>query len=298
MKEKAAARTGLSISPLSTQDLSIPLLEYAQKLARAPRALRKAPRRKAPDQQPCCLVRIVARDSDVANVRESTLRPPGAPAVRIFLSGQKHIDFTVTVGRAEDVAKINVIQYLKNVRYTWNGVAAQPDYGPRNQPWKWEPGADGYRVDQVEDIRCLPELQGDNGGTNPGQNQAYGLNRNPQARTVTWFDEPGLDIAQIRTLFNDGTLTAASFPLVLSAEFKTDILCSEVNPCRRESAEARQALEQVWANSVVGRVTWELSVTVERFAVGGASVFASRANNKPQITNIQTSILLRCQENQ
>ena len=292
-RRKSTQESELTISPLSTQSMTEALFDRFEQAAYRPRY--KKLRRKV---LPCCVVSLVAQPNDVPNAVVSILRRPGQPPVRTFTSGQKRMNFTVQVGRQADVPKINVIQYLTNVSLTHNGQNVQPDFGPGNKPWTWQPGADGYRVDQAEDIRCWPEQAGNNNGQNPGQNQGYGLQRDANTRTVSWFDDPGLDLNKLRRLSNAGRINAGDFPMVLSAEFKTDILCSDVNPCRRESAAARAALEQVWANSVVARVTWKIQMTVVAINVGPVLVFASLANNKPKIINVRRQILVPCEQGQ
>ncbi len=214
--------------------------------------------------------------------------------VPTFSRSQIRMQFFLRVGRAIDVPKVNVIQYLKNVSVKHNGRAVAPNFGPTNKPWTWQPGADGYRVDQVEDIRCWPEVAGNNGGRNPGQPQPYGLRRNAAARTVTWHDDPGFDTGVLRRELVARAIAPRDFPMTMSAEFKTDILCSDVNPCRRESAAARAALAATWRNSVIASVTWKLDASVDLFRLGGVAVFQPRRAGKPKITRVSIRIDRRC----
>lgn len=236
---------------------------------------------------PCCVSGLQALEAGIP-ANEIQLDQNG---LRILKSAQRQIDFQVIMGNGADVNKVQVIQYYQNQRYfDVNGrVVVQFPPGPKNANWQWTPGADGWIVDSEDTVRCWPNF---------GPQTQQGLQRNVAAATVSWYDAPGLSLRGVVTDFRRGILVPGQFPLSLSIDFKTDILCSDVQLCVPDTPAARIRLQGNWANDVVARVTWSFSLSIQlrmvRFNNRNFRVPVIPAAAPSRILNINRTILKPC----
>ena len=179
-----------------------------------------------------------------------------------------------------------MIQYYKNATLAdGQGHSVTMPPGPSDQPWKWTAGGDGFIVDRAKgDQRCWPGKDA---------NHAYGVDPDQAAKTVKWSDNPGIGLGSIAGLVR--ATPALVFPLTYSADFKTDILCTEGKVC---SAEKDVTAEQRarWTSTVRGSVDWSFKCNYIQApaAHGGGLLPAVSWNDPPRILNIQKHIYKHC----
>ena len=145
------------------------------------------------------------------------LKGTGPQGEEICRTAQRRIDFTLTLGAAEDTPEVQVIQYLKNIAAKdKNGAAipVPPKRKPQTTAWQWTPGADGWTVDAVSDSRCWPPYADEDG-------KRHGMRRNQPAGQITWFDEPSLFLKEMQMQAKDGKIAASPFPITYSIDYKT-----------------------------------------------------------------------------
>ena len=225
------------------------------------------------DVTPCCVLSL-----------QVTAVPPLESEIATIQSGQhllkefrRTIQFNLMMGRAEDAAKIKVIQYIKNETYRISGPNP-PNFTLPTQPvgasWSWTPGTDGWTVDSRDTDRCWPNYN--------RQTAKHGVRR--RAIWVSWYDRIGLKRAYFNEQIQNGNpfFAANRFPHVYGAEFKTDIHCTDQDICGTTPSANP-------TNFVVASVEWRFRIGIQRSGNQAAVLV-----NNAKIDNVQKSVYVQC----
>lgn len=225
------------------------------------------------DRVPCCVLSLEATPLPPSESQIFTL-PTGHHLLKEF---RRTMQFNLMMDRAEDAARIKVIQYNKNESYKVSGDFPPPvslPAKPVGESWTWQPGSDGWTVDSLDTDRCWPDYH--------PRTATHGVRR--RAIWVSWFDRVGWGRARIQEQIRNGNpgYIPARFPHVYSVEFKTDIICTDKAVCGNTGAVDPGAF-------VVARVFWRFRLAIHRIIDESVVVVRDAI-----IDNIRKEIILPC----
>lgn len=222
----------------------------------------------------CCIA-----EWDATPAAKQTVQYQGFELLRPM---RQRIDFKIRTGTPADADKIKVIQYV-NARVTdANGATVAISRQPRGTPWQWAAGADGFKVDSKDTVRCWPDR---------AANTPYGVSRDATTGRVVWYDNPGVSATNLDDALKNGRADPATFPWTFTGSFKTDVICTDVNICQAESPRVRTLLANVIPGSVVATVNW--TVTWKVHAVPAAQGMVSVMLARDYQMNVQPEHIVR-----